>query len=170
VLLETATFLGPALVLENNGPGLRVSIDGDVATPRLALSSGYQPQPGDMVLVIGRDDDSYVIGVLHGTGPTVMSVPGPLMFRAAGTVDIVSGREIRVHAPRVRVQATTLELLAQSLVERVGRASRWVRESLHLRAGRVRTRVEEDYDIAARRIVGRAEKDVRLDGEQINLG
>ena len=137
----------------------------------LALPCLYEPNAGDTVLAIGQGESYYIIGILKGAGKTTIAATGDLELRAVnGTLDLFSGREIRIHSPKVGVQAGKLSLLAGSMKERFGRAARWVKECFQLRAGRMRTRVKEDHHIQARRIVGLAKEDVRLDGKKINLG
>ena len=64
-----AEYLGPAEVLEVEPLAMRVRLpDGSTVRAELALAFPYQAKPGDAVLVIGRGEAHYVIGVLRGSG------------------------------------------------------------------------------------------------------
>lgn len=169
--LETATYLGPARVIEVCGPCVRLRIPEEEVPATLALAYPYLAAPGDLVLAVGYEGNWYVIGVLTGTGKTSFVAPGDLELRAPnGKIDLFSTKEVNVAAPRVTVRAGTFETLARRAVERFGEAFRWVTGLFRLRSGRVRQEVEGKYALDAGRIDQRAEQDVKIDGSKIHLG
>ncbi len=171
MLLEMTTHLGPAQVTAVNKGKIMIGLpDGEVSA-QLALSFLYEPREGDTVLAIGQEENHYIIGVLKGTGKMTIAAPADLELRATnGALDLYSSRQVRIHSPQVALSTEKLSILADSVKERFGRATRWVKDCFQVQAGRMRTRVKEDHHVQARRIVGLARKDVRLDGEKINLG
>lgn len=67
-----------------------------------------------------------------------LTVPGDLALRAPrGRIQLAAADGVALKGPRVTITADRLEPLARSVVERFGRAARWVRETFQLRAGRL---------------------------------
>lgn len=168
---QLQTRLEPATVLTLAGTRVQLELPDELVWAVLALAYPYQPARGDRVLAIGQGEAWYVIGVLRGSGSTSLTLPGDLTIRTpAGSIELISARGVRIKSPRVRIATEKLELLAESVLERFARATRWVKETLHVRAGRLRTRVEGTHDLGAGRILERAEDDVKIDGRKIHLG
>lgn len=166
---NTALGLGPATVMETVADRVRLDRGGREAWAQLALAHPYQPEPGDLVLAIG-EEEVYVIGVLLGRGKISFQVQGDLELRATGRVTLVSGEEVVTQAPRVTVQADSVETVASSSVERLETKQAWISDAMQTNAGRVRTVVEKDATLHAREIVETAEREVKIDGRQILLG
>ncbi len=161
MLIDHATMLGPATVVEIVGNRVRLSRENGEVWAELALAFPYDPVPGDIVLAIG-EGEAFVIGVLRGRGKSVFRTPGDLELEAGGRVSI-RGSEVRIEADKV-------ETVARSVFERCVNGYRWVKETLQTRAGRMRTVVEGHSTLRAERIVRVAQKDVKIDGEKIHLG
>jgi Protein of unknown function (DUF3540) len=171
LMLEQATFLGPARVARVAGPKLQLELPDEFAWAQMALAFPYQPVEGDVVLAIGRSGEWYVIGLLSGNGTTTLTVPGDLALRApSGRIELTAADGIALKSRRVSVSADRLDLLARTVVERFGQAARWVRDTFRLRAGRLRSRVEGDYSLKAGRIREIADAEVKIDGSKIHLG
>src|SRR4051812_25077045 len=78
-------YLGPAEVTRLEGHAVYVALpsdDGAETRAELALAFPYEPALGDTLLVISKGASCYVIGVLHGTGRSVFSLPGDVGVRA----------------------------------------------------------------------------------------
>ena len=171
MILEQTTYLGPARVLASAGGRVRIALPEQEAWALLALAYPYHPEPGDIVLAAGQDENYWVIGVVRGTGMTSFVAPGSISFSApSGSIELSAGHGVRIKAPDVEVKAGRLRLAARSAVEKFGDAWRWVRDTLQVRAGRTRTVVEGDATLRADRIIERATGTVSIDGEKINLG
>jgi Protein of unknown function (DUF3540) len=167
----TSPYLGPARVREVSGNLVRLDVTGAETRAQVALAFPYELHEGDVVLAISQDSSWYVIGVLEHTGRTRMTLPGDFELCAPhGRIDVKAGNEIHLKGPSVKIVATNLEILSRAILERCGRATRWVKESFQLRAGRARTVVESDYRLHAGRIVERAKGPVKIDGRKIDLG
>jgi hypothetical protein len=169
--LEQATSLGPVKVVQVAGNRLLLQAPEARIWALLALPYVYQAAVGDTVLVIGQNDAWYVIGVLNGTGRTVLTAASDLEIRAPhGQIDISSGQGIRLRSPTVRVVADRLTLLARSLAEHFGSVTRRVQETFSVLAGRLRTSVTGDYQLRAEKIVERAKNEVKINGQEVLLG
>lgn len=169
MLTGTETPLGPATVTAVEADRVRLDRDGGERWARLALSTPYRPEPGDVVLAIG-EEDVYVIGVLRGRGKTVLRAAGDLEIRADGRVSIAGGAGVEVTGPDVTIRADRFETVARAAFERFVDCYRWVKELFQTRTGRSRTVVEGHSTLRAERIVETATKDVKIDGEKIHLG
>ena len=169
--LEQQTRLSPARILRVDGTRVQLEFPDEFVWATVALAYPYEPAVNDTVLAIGNGEAWYVIGVLHGSGETCLTVPGDLAIRAPnGAIELNAARGVKIKSPAIQVVAGKLEVLAQSVVERFASATRWVKETFQLRSGRMRTRVDGTYEVKADRIVERADGDVKIDGSQIKLG
>jgi Protein of unknown function (DUF3540) len=146
-----------------------VMLEGVEVAARVAVAL-YRPAPGDDVLVACQADRSFVIGVLRIAGAAVLLAPGDFTVRSTGVMDLVSARQARLAAPRLSLEASTLQVVARSVAERFEKARRWVRDSFQVRAGRLRTDVDGTCETQAGRIVQCADGQVKIDGESIDLG
>jgi hypothetical protein len=170
-VVRDVTHIGPATVVRTIGDRVRVAVNDETLLALCALPFASQIAPGDVVLVIGNSQASYVIGLLKGNGPTALTVPGDLHIRAPhGQILLTAATGIELKSDEVCIAANRLELYAKAVFERFNHVTLWVKETFQLRASRMRTRIEQTYDIRAERIVERADKDVKIDGETINLG
>ncbi len=172
IKMDMATYLGPATITETEEKRVRLSLpEQEEAWAALALSGPYQPVNGDQVLAIGYEENMYVIGILQGSGETILTAPGNIQLNAPrGTIDLSSGKGIRIQGPEVHLQANRLRLIAENVSETFGNVLRKVRDTLKVRARRIQTRTEESWSLRAGRIEEKAKGSVRIDGESINLG
>lgn len=166
-------YLGPGRVLEVlPAGGLRVSLEGgSEAEVSLALAFAYQPSPGDSLLIAGRDQAWYAIGVLGGSGSPSLSFEGDVDLHAVGGTLTLSGDEgVEVEGREVTLRADTLRTFAGSLSEKADEAYRWVTGLVTLRAGQSRRVIEgEDYN-QSQDSIHLAKGTVKIDGHQIHIG
>ena len=131
LMLEHATYLGPARVARTAGPKVQLELPDEFAWAQTALTFPYQLAEGDVVLAIGRSGAWYVIGLLSGSGTTTLTVPGDLVLRApCGRIELTAADGIALKSRRVAVTADKLELLARTVIERFGRAARSGQQAL----------------------------------------
>jgi len=150
------------------------------ATVRMAVAAPYHPAIGDEVLVISQgDEQTYVIGVLKGSGLTKWSVPGDLVFEAPqGGIRFACEQPMLFHSDwrvdiaskRMTLRAARLEFAARSLVQRVGNAYLWIKGLLQVKSRRCRTLADEDFLVKAKRARLKSEGDFNIDGKTIHLG
>lgn len=171
MLTQTPLALGPAKVVETQGLQVVLETPSGTVIATLALATFYAPVPGDIVLAIGQEDRTYVIGVLHAQGPMVIQSPGDLTFIAPnGTMNLFSTRGITIHSPHLLLRSVRLEVIAKTVFEKFEGAYRWVKDAFQLRVGRMRTVSKGNVYVKGERIVQLAVKDVKIDGENVNLG
>jgi hypothetical protein len=165
--------LGPATVVEADPHAPRVLLgDGRCVVAQAALATLYVPTAGDQVLVLGQEARWYVVGVLCGHAPATIAVQGDLAVRAVGgRLSLVGDEGVEVRSgKKLSLAADTLETFAGTLLEKVGSASRWVRDQLHLRAGSS-TRVIDGTDLTrARNALLLGEESVKVDAHAVHLG
>jgi hypothetical protein len=182
-LTATANYLGSAEVLAIAQPYGRVEVrlpSGERAWARLAITGPYFAAVSDEVLIIGNDlDELYVIGVLRGTGPTKISVPGDLAIEApngsirlhaAKPIEIGSKVKVEVAASRVAVRADRLDFFAKRTVQKFTNAYTWVSQLFQLKSGRTRAVADEGYLIKAGRMHVKTKGNCVINSETIHLG
>ena len=169
---RTGDFLGPGRVVEVGPCEVTVEIrTGERVTAQMALSIPYAPNPGDILLVIGKDEDHYVIGVLHGTGKTELSFKGAVDVRAeGGPLTLSSDRGVQIKGPDIEVTTTKLRTYADSVVQKAGSLLQRVTGSLEVRAGQTQTVVEGRSIMTAKNASIVTEEAMTINGEEIHLG
>lgn len=165
----TDRILGAATVIGAADDRVRIRRESGETWARMALGYPYRPVPGDLVLAIG-EEEVFIIGVLAGQGATELNVPGDLVLRAGGKVDIRGEEGIHLSGKQIAIEADRIETLARSVFEKCVDCYRWVKGTLSTRADRTRTIVKGTSALQAGRIVRQAEEDVRIDGSRIHLG
>jgi hypothetical protein len=169
--VETSIYVGPARIARVSEDRVQLAFPDQEVWARMALAGPYQPAVNDTVLVIGQDDDWYVIGVLKGSGTTTFRAPADLRFLAPqGKIELISADGVGIQTREVKIVTGQLEIVARKLYEKLGSAWRWVKDLFQVRAGQAQTLVKQTFRIKAERIVERADGDVRIDGKSIHLG
>ena len=166
-----APYLGHGQVLAVDNGRVLVALSGAKAWATMALGNGYAPVVGDVLLVIGKGEAFYVIGVIAGRGRTTLSAHGDLELRAPhGRIDLLARDGINLRAGLVQIVGKTWEVVAETVRHRFGELCCQVKEVMRWRSKRAETEVEDVHRTQAGRIVQRADKDVSIDGEKIHLG
>lgn len=169
--VDPGTFLGPARVCQVAGNLVQLEFSDELTWATMALAYPYKPAVGDTVLVVGQNQNWYVIGVLDGKGITTFSVPGDFEVCAPrGRINLIAGKGIQVKSPEVKITAGKLELVARRVSECFTEAARIVTGTWRIRAARVHNEIEGEYLVKAGRIIERAEQEVKIDGDKIHLG
>lgn len=165
-------FLGPGRVVEVRPCEVSVEIrKGEQVTAQMALSIPYAPNPGDILLVIGKGEDHYVIGVLHGTGKTELSFKGAVDLHAeGGPLTLSSDQGIQLRGPDIEVTTTKLRTYADSVVQKLGSLLQRVTGSLEVRSGQAHTVVEGRSIMTAKNASIVTEEAMTINGEEIHLG
>ncbi len=165
-------YLGPADVVGVEGALVRVQIgQGPVVTAQLALPVPYRAAVGDSLLVIGDEAGHYVIGVLRGTGRTVLELPGAVDVRAVGgPLTLSSDQAVRIDAPEVELHAGTLRTIARQAVARFACLKQRVTELLAVHAGQTQTVVDGAHATQAKSSTLLTEDKVTINGRAIHLG
>ena len=164
--------LGPAEVLGVGAANVDVRLEGgDVVTADLALATPYEPAVGDRVLVIGEGERSWVIGVLSGSGRTVLDFEGDVLLRSRrGTVRLSAAQRVEIEAPEVGYQVGTLRVLADSVAFHVSSLTQRVRDLVSVHAGQRREIIDGATSTQAKSSSLVTEEAVKINGKTIHLG
>lgn len=170
---EVSEYLGPARVTAAEPGNIAVELPGeDQAIPvEMALALPYAPALGDTLLVIGRAQKYYAIGVLHGTGRTVLSLAGNVEVHARdGELSLSGDKGVSIRGPEVDVEAGKIRMVADSLVQKLNSVYQRVSALLSVRAGDSHTIVERTALTKAKNATILTEDTVTVNGKQILLG
>ncbi len=165
-------YLGPAEVTQARGPSLEVELPGGRRVPTtIALALPYEPVAGDVLLVIGRGETYYVIGVIRGQGRTALAFHGDVELSSLdGRVIVTGQRGVELRGPEVEVHAGKLRMVADAVVQRFTSVCQRVTELLSVHAGESHTLVDEGSFAQAKRSVLQTEETVTINGKEIHLG
>jgi hypothetical protein len=164
-------YLGPAEVTGIAGGEVDVEVPGSgLRRARLALAFPYRPAVGDSLLVIGRGDRHYVIGVLSGSGQTVLSFPGGVDLEAGGALRLTGREGVQITGPEVGIDAGKLRVYAESMVQKVTSLYQRVSALWSVRARDVETVVDETSLTRAKSASILTEETMSINGKQIHLG
>lgn len=169
---RTGEYLGPASVVDVDGGDVRVELpEGDTVIVEPAFVVPYRPAPGDVLLVIARGKARYAIGVLHGTGKTVLSLPGDVEIRAeGGALRLFGEKGVEVLGPEVTLAAEKLRVVAAAASQKFGSLVQRVRDLLHVQAREMHTVVDETSVTKAKSASVLTEETMTINGKQVHLG
>lgn len=166
-------YLGPAQVTAADGGKVAVELPGGgPAIPvEMALALPYQPAVGDTLLVIGRGERYYAIGVLHGTGRTVLSIAGDIDLHAReGALSLSGDKGVAIRGPEVEVEAGKVRMVADAVVQKFNSLYQRVSGLLSVRAQEAHTVVDNTSFTKAKNATLLTEETVTVNGKQILLG
>jgi hypothetical protein len=165
-------YLGPARVTRVAPHALEVEIrGGERATAQMALAFPYAPAEGDVLLVIGRGDEHWVIGVVQGTGKAALVFQGDVEVGArGGALTLTSDRSVAIRGPEIEVEAGKLQTIAGSVVERFTSLYQRVRDAWSVRAGEAHTIVDGSSHLTAKDASILTEETMSINGSEIHLG
>jgi len=169
---RTDDYLGPGHVVAVMPHEVEVLVrGGERARAQMALSIPYEPKVGDVLLVIGKGDDHYVIGVLQGSGTTSLSFQGAVDLRATGgPLTLSSDAGVVIHGPETEIRTGKLGVYAGRVVEQLGSLYQRVHETLSVRAGKAHTVVDDTSFLTAKNASIVTEETMSINGNEIHLG
>lgn len=155
----------------------RVSVSPDEILRAEVAVVGYEPEPGDRVLVTEAADGFYVLAVLGAARRRQRERPEPPIRTISATQRvIINAPDVELRATRIglvatktNVRADHVETNATTIAERTKFVDRIAEES-QTNVGRSRTVVASDYEIVAGRTSIASEGDTIIDGERVLLG
>lgn len=167
-----ALLVGPARVVDVGPSWALVEPAGRPGTVRaeLAFSQPYQPAVGDLLVVVGSADALYAVGVLRGSGRTVLAVEGDLDVVASGALRLVGTKGVAIQGEEVVVEAGKLEIAARSAVEVLGSLVQRVTGLFSQQARDVHVQAEASVVTRAKNATILTEDDVVVNGKQLWLG
>lgn len=165
-------FLGPAGVKSVTGSEIIVELrHGDLVQVALAFAFPYEPRVDDTLLVIGKDDGYYAIGVLQGTGKASLSFEGNVDLRANGGKLTLSGDQgVELEGPEFSVHVRHVRMFADKVTEKLGSLYQRIGTLLSVHAKEVHTIVEGTTLTQAKNATITTEEMVTVNGKQIHLG
>jgi hypothetical protein len=165
-------FLGPAVVTRVDGDRVTVSIEpGSQVEVVLAFALPYSPEEADVLLVIGKRDAFYAIGVISGRGRTALALQGDVSLHAVGgTLELSGDQGLKLHAPAIDVQTDTLNTVARSVVGMCSTLFQRVTEMLRVHAGESHAVVEGGSFSQSKTASIQTEETVTINGKEIHLG
>lgn len=169
--LLTVHHLGPARVLATEGSRVLVSLGEARAWATLAMPLAYAPEVGDTLLVVGKDEAFYAIGVIAGRGRTSLTAAGDLSLSAPhGRIDLHARDGVEVRSSVFRCVAEKWDAVLGTVRQRCSELWFQVRGVARWRAQRSETTVDDVARTRAGRIVQQARGAVQIDGEKVELG
>ena len=190
----------PATVIACEGREASLECGGDLIAARLALGCLVQPEPGDTVLVLQAGQANWITLVLDrsGSAPVRLATAGDMVLAAGGSLALDAGTRLQLTAPELDVQAGTvrtlfdhlthigqhvvahvprlrlvidmMETIAEHVLLRTRRSSRFVAETDQCRSGSIDFRAETSMHLHARAAFVSAQDLVRVDADQIHMG
>lgn len=175
--------LGPATVLRTLPTGaVEARLEqgreaGQVVVAQMAMPIPYEPNEGDVLLVIGTPDapdepgGHYVIGVLAGTGRARLEVQGDLSLRSiGGELSLRADKAVRLEAPELGLLGRRLGMVADAVVQRFSTVRQRVTELLDVHAGESQTTVDGASLTQAKSATVLTRDAVVINGKAIHLG
>lgn len=171
-LTRPTDHLGPGRVVRVAPHEIEVELrEGERVTAQTALAFPYVPEEGDVLLVIGKGEEHWIIGVIHGTGKTALAFPGAVDLRAqGGPLTLSSDHGVAIRGPEVEVEAGKLRMFADSVVQKCTSLYQRVRDALDVRAGQAHTVVDERSYLTAKNASIVTEETMSINGNEIHLG
>jgi hypothetical protein len=165
-------YLGPAEVERVEGCDVHVRIPGADAALRaeMALAFPYEPAAGDTLLVIGKGDAFYVIGVLRGAGRSVLSLPGDVSLQAGGELHLSGAQGVRVTGPEIELYTDKLRQVAGAVVQRFTSVVQRVSGMLSVHAGTSHTLVDGASYAQSKSAAIVTKETVTINGNEVHLG
>ncbi len=165
-------YLGPANVTQVGAGSVEAVLpSGKAISAQMALAVPYEPALGDVLLVIGKGDGHYVIGVLRGKGQTRLSLQGNVDLHATdGTLRLSGDRGVQISGPEVGIETRRLGVIAGALVEHLSSAVRRVTGLLSLQVGDSHTIADGSILSQSKTAAILTEETVTVNGKQVHLG
>jgi hypothetical protein len=167
-----ADYLGQAEVADLDAGAVNVRLPGGaVVRAAMALALPYEPVVGDMLLVIGKGADHFVIGVLHGAGRTALTLQGDVDLRAAnGRLRLRGDKGLELLGPELEIRTGKLQVIADAVLQRFSSLRQRVTKLLSVHAGEAHTVVDGAQVTQAQSAAIITEGTMTLNGKQIHLG
>lgn len=165
-------YLGPAVVVEADAAEIRARLPGGaIVRAEPALAFPYRPVADDVVLIIGRGDRHYVIGVLRGSGRTTLAFEGDVDLHAiGGKLNLSGDAGVKVQGREMEILVGALRVVAGSMVQKLESAYQRVTGLLSVRAGESQTLVDGTATTKAKDGIILTEQKMTINGKQIYLG
>jgi hypothetical protein len=169
---QEGNYLGPGHVTRIEHHEVEVEIrGGERARAQMALAFPYEPREGDVLLVIGKGDEHWVIGVIHGTGKSALTFQGAVDLKAqGGPLTLSSDHGVAIRGPEVEVEAGKLRMMAGAVAQKFTSLYQRVRDALDVHAGQAHTVVDDASFMTAKNAAIVTQETMSINGSEIHLG
>lgn len=166
-------YIGPARVATVQADGRPVVqiLGGSCETVAAdwAIPFRYEPDKGDLLLVLGKHGRYWITGIVHGSGASQMAFHGNVELASSGTLQVAASGGVYVDSPEVHILTEAFDVDASQIVQRFEDMDSEVTERIEERAGTCERVIDgEDEQIAARHETV-ARRAVKVDGELLRL-
>jgi hypothetical protein len=170
--VDTTDYLGAGLVLDVTLARVRVRLeDGCERDATMALAFPYQPTLGDELLVLGKGERFFVVGLLSGQGRATLEFEGDVSLRSlTGKVEISAAEGVELRSRELSLYADKVRIVASALTETLSTCISRVRELWSVQAGESRTIVRGLSHTQAKQARIDTEEQVAINGKQVHLG
>jgi hypothetical protein len=164
-------YLGPGVVRVVRPHEVELERDdGALVVAEMALAFPYRPAVGDVLLVVGKDRASYVIGVLRGAGRTTLALPGDVELRAEGSLTLSGDRGVHVRGDEVTLTTPKLRVVAGAVSQTFTSLWQRVTSLLSVHAAETHTIVDGASVTRAKSATLLTEETATINGREIHLG
>lgn len=171
-LASATDYLGAGLVLDVTLSRVRVRLeDGAEREATMALAFPYHPELGDELLVLGKAERYFVVGLLSGQGRATLEFEGDVSLRSlGGKVEISAAEGVELRSRELALYADKVRIVASALTETLSTCVSRVRELWSVQAGERRTIVRGLSHLQAKQARIDTEEQVAINGKQVHLG
>lgn len=170
-VMDDATFLGAAVVRSARGATVEVDLgDGRDRPVRMALAFPYAPAEGDELLVIGREDACFVIGVLHAQNGVHLRFPGNLHLSAERELRLEADERIELTGKHLAIRVERMRIVADRVVESARELYQTVRDVWRVNAGRKEEVTTGEWVTRSERANLTTQETISINGKEVRLG
>ncbi len=164
-------YLGPAKLVQAEPTELLAELpNGERVKIELALAYGYQPAIGDELVVVGKGERWYVIGIIASQGEVQLKFNADVAIQTKGQLELVGDEGVDIRGSAISWQAETIKVIADSVLETAGSWLRKVKGLASLRSGEKHEVVDGLHATRAERAQWTARETVTVNGKEIHLG
>jgi hypothetical protein len=169
---SASDYLGPAVVTGARADRVELRLaSGEALEATLALAFPYRPVEEDVVLVIGKGEAHYVIGVLRSHGQTCLAFDGDVTLRAVGgRLNLAADEGVAIQGKELEIAVGAIKMVADSMVQKLATAYQRVTGLVSVRAGESHAIVDGAATQRAKSAAILTEEKMTINGKQIFLG
>lgn len=170
-VMDDETFLGTAVVQSVSAGVPEVELgDGRRLTARMALAFPYLPTEKDELLVIGREDACFVIGVLVAQSGVHLRFPGDVHLHAERELRLQADERIELTAKRVAIRVEHMRVVADRVVESARELYQTVRDVWRVQAGRKEEITTGEWVTRSDKANLTTQEEISINGREVRLG
>lgn len=170
-LLDDESYLGAGTVVRTVAGNTVVSLEDETEVEaRMALAFPYDPVEGDDLLVIGRGDRHFVIGVLRTSGEINLRFNGDVRLEAERELRLQADGDIELTAKNIAIRVHKMKLVADTLVETARELYQTVRDNWRTQAGEREETTTGEWVSRSKKANLTTAEEVTINGREVRLG